>query len=72
MGVKFYWASVQGEEAGTATYIYGNERFDVEMPDFASAWKLNVSMENMYADGVRQGHHDMMRAVSDAMNKAAR
>lgn len=72
MSVKFVWkGSVEGAE-GLAAYATADSTYEVWLPSLEKAQQLDSVLRNIFAEGRRMGHKDMMHGVSNAMNEVAR
>lgn len=72
MTVKFEWNGATETESGKAIYATETSTFELWMPNFAKALQLDQVLRDVFAEGRRKGHAEMMRATSDAMNETAR
>lgn len=72
MPVKFEWKGRTETESGMAVFTVESTTYDLWLPNFKKALQLDQVLRDVYAQGRRRGHAEMMRATSDAMNETAR
>lgn len=72
MTVQFKWWGAAETESGLATYSVGTATYELWLPNFKKAVQIDQVLRDVYADGRRKGHAEIMRATSDAMNETAR
>ena len=70
--MKFSWKGKQDQQDGTATYSTAENTYELWMPTFKNASELDAVLRNVYLEGRRHGHREMMSATSNAMNSVAR
>lgn len=70
MTIKFVWQGNPDTEAtdGHASYnIYGIS-YDLHMPSFVKACELETVLTNVFAEGRRLGHTEMVYGITNAVN----
>lgn len=72
MPVQFEWKGATETESGRAIYAIETATYELWLPNFAKALQFDQVLRDVYAQGRRKGHAEMMRATSDAMNETAR
>ena len=70
--MKFSWKGNEDQQDGVATYSTAENTYEVWMPTFKKASELDAVLRNIYLEGRRHGHAEMMTATSNAMNSVAR
>lgn len=72
MSVKFVWEGSVDDGEGLATYSTSESTYEVWLPSFKKAHQLDSFLRDVFAEGRRAGHREMMQATSNAMNNVAR
>jgi hypothetical protein len=72
MSVKFVWKGRAEDTEGLAVYATADSTYDVWLPTFKKAQQLDSVLRDVFADGRRIGHREMMRGVRNTMNDVAR
>ena len=72
MSVKFMWKGLIEGGDGTAVYATAESTYEVWLPTFVKAQQLDKVLRDVFAEGRRSGHGEMMQKVSIAMNEVAR
>lgn len=72
MSVKFVWKGSVEDAEGLAVYATADSTYEVWLPTFKKAQQLDSVLRDIFAEGRRTGHREMMQEVSNAMNEVAR
>jgi len=72
MTVKFQWLGAIETESGRAVYEIGSSTYDLWLPNFSRALQIDQVLRDVYEQGRRCGHAEMLRAASVAMSETAR
>lgn len=72
MSVKFVWKGSVEDAEGLAIYATNDSTYEVWLPTFKKAQQLDSVLRDVFAEGRRAGHREMMQATSSAMNEVAR
>ena len=72
MSVKFVWKGSVEDAEGLAVYATADSTYEVWLPTFKKAQQLDSVLRDIFAEGRRTGHREMMQGVSNAMNEVAR
>ena len=65
--IKFTWKGSKECAEGQAIYATAESRYEVWLPSFDDARKLDSFLRNIFSEGRRMGRTEMMRSVSNAM-----
>lgn len=72
MTVKFVWKGSVEDAEGLAIYATNYSTYEVWLPTFKKAQQLYSVLRDIFAEGRRMGHKEMMQATSSTMNEVAR
>ena len=72
MTVKFVWKGSVEDAEGLAIYATKDSTYEVWLPTFKKAQQLDSVLRDIFAEGRRMGHKEMMQATSSTMNEVAR
>jgi hypothetical protein len=72
MSVKFVWKGSVEDAEGLAVYATADSTYEVWLPTFKKAQQLDLVLRDVFAEGRRMGHREMMQGASNAMNEVAR
>lgn len=72
MSVKFVWKGSVENAEGMAVYATADSTYEVWLPTFKKAQQLDSVLRDVFAEGRRMGHREMMNGVSNTMNEVAR
>jgi len=70
--INFTWKGATETERGLAIFAVEKSTYELWLPCLAKALQLNQVLNDVYAQGRRKGHDEMMQATRDAMNETAR
>lgn len=72
MNVKFQWKGSVEDAEGLAIYTTSESTYEVWLPNFKKAQQLDSMLRDVFSEGRRMGHREMMHATSNAMNEVVK
>lgn len=72
MCVKLVWKGRTEDAEGLAVYATADSTYEVWLPTFKKAQQLDFVLRDVFNEGRRTGHKEMMQSVSGAMNETVR